>query len=236
MSKYILRKRFFGFTTVSNTVINALKNDLVALGLYTYLLSLPDDWEFYKTVLCKTCKVGIKKLEAKFKVLKSYGLIDFGQERNEKGQFENFFMEIFDKEQLNEPENEQNQPVGQNCRTVETVRRSGEATKKEIPKKDLKIQKRERSLSVNDFKTQESIQLCTEKNLTFELELKKFTNHYQGKEISVGKFLNWLERAKPESKQTAKNDSLDDYVYRLMRDTGITEEAAREHYRQRGHI
>lgn len=137
MSKFILRKRLSGHTTVSNNVIKALKHDLTSLGLYLYLLSLPDDWEFYKTELCKSFKMGIKKLEAKFKILRSYGLIMYGQERNEKGQFEKFNLEIFDTEQPNVTENEQKHPVGQNCRTVKTVRRFREATNKEITNKEL---------------------------------------------------------------------------------------------------
>ena len=129
MSKFVLRKRCSGFTVISNNVIAVLKDDPFCLGVYAYLLSLPNDWEFYKTELAKTFKCGIKKLEAHLKRLRSHGLVDFGQERNEKGQFERFTLDIFDTEQPISP-------VGQNCRTVKTVGRSGEATKKEVTKKE----------------------------------------------------------------------------------------------------
>jgi hypothetical protein len=115
MSKFILRKRTSGFTTVSNTVINCLKNNLRALGFYLYLLSLPNDWEFYKTQLAKECKVGIKKVDDLLKILRGRGLVNYGQERNEKGQFERFFLEVFDTEQvlipIDECENAHDEPA-----------------------------------------------------------------------------------------------------------------------------
>ena len=141
MSKYILRKRTSGFTTISNNVIRVLKSDLEVLGLYLYLLSLPDNWEFHKTHICKECHIGIKKLEKILKKLSSFELVQYGQKRNDRGQFEEFYMDIYDLEsiKINNLENDElkSQPVGQNCRTVETVRRSGEAIKEVIQNKEL---------------------------------------------------------------------------------------------------
>lgn len=242
MAKFVLRKRSSGFTTLSNNVIAVLKDDVFALGLYVYLLSLPDNWEFYKTELCSSLKCGIKKLEQKLKRLKSHGLVQFGQERNEKGQFERFTLDIFDTETPICSKNEE-KPVGQNCRTVKTVRRFQEAIKEVITKKEKNKQKREpltenpltvkRSLSVNDFKTKELLKLCKDKNLNIDLEIKKFLNYYEGKEISIGKFENWLLRANHESKP-ANDISMDSYVKNMMQSTGWSEEETREYYRQQG--
>jgi len=141
MSKHILRKHVFGFTSVSNNVIKILKNDLPALGLYLYLLSLPDNWEFYKTQICKECKIGIKKLEKLLHTLGSFGLVQYGQKRDEQGRFMNFYMDIYDTETLKIKELDKPvqtvQPVGQNCRTAETVGRFGEAIKEELTKEEL---------------------------------------------------------------------------------------------------
>ena len=93
---------------------------------------------------------------------------------------------------------------------------------------------KQKPLSVDNFKTQQILTLCRQKNLDYESELKKFTNYYQGKEISEGKFLNWLDRAKAEAKQIAKNDSIEDYIKRFMKDTRCTYEEAKDYYRQRG--
>lgn len=53
------------------------------------------------------------------------------------------------------------------------------------------------SLSLSDFKTPKAIEICTEKNLDFDKVLMRFMNHHDGKEISVGKFINWIENERP---------------------------------------
>ena len=141
MSKFILRKRGLGFTTVSNNVIKELKKDLASLGLYTYLLHLPDNWTFYKTYICKDCAIGIKRLDNTLKKLCALGLVQYGQKRNAQGRFSEFYMDIYDIETLRSNDLPQNDvqitPEGQNCRTVETVGRSGEAIKEEVIKEEV---------------------------------------------------------------------------------------------------
>ena len=143
MSKYILRKRTSNFTIVSNDVINVLSGNLEALGLYLYLLSLPDEWNFYKTQLCKQFSIGIKKLEKLLKILNSFQLIQYGQKRNEKGQFATFYIDIYDLESIKNKDLEESSPEGQNGRTVKTDGRSGEAIKETLQNKK-KIIKKER--------------------------------------------------------------------------------------------
>ena len=150
MSKFILRNRTRGFTVVSNEVIKVLKTNIDALGLYVHLLSLPDDWEFYKTQLCSEYKIGIKKLERLLKVLSGHGLINYGQERNNKGQFKKFYMEIYDLETLPKPVDKVPEPVGHSCRTVKTVRRFREATKEEVTKEVCLKQKKQKSFCENE--------------------------------------------------------------------------------------
>lgn len=157
MSKIILKKRVHGFTIVSNNVIFVLKNNLEALGFYLYLLSLPDEWEFYKTVLAKECSIGIKKVDKLLRVLKDFGLVKYGQERNEKGRFERFFLEIYDVEQINEPKS----PDGNFCRTVETVGRIGEAIKEEVIKKEsFSLKNKYKSFYKDNEKNKKSVDKC----------------------------------------------------------------------------
>lgn len=143
MSKYILRKRTSGFTTVSNNVIHALNSNLEALGLYLYLLSLPDNWEFHKNHLQKTCHIGRDKLEKLLKILGSFELVQTGQKRNNKGQFEEFYIDIYDLEsiKINKLENT-GSPVTENHRTVKTRARF-QPTIKEIRTKEITKNKKE---------------------------------------------------------------------------------------------
>lgn len=149
MSKHILRKRTSGFTTVSNNVIQALKSDLETLGFYLYLLSLPDNWEFYKTYLIKECRIGIKKLDKLLKKLCALGLVRTVQMRNEKGQFAHFDFEIYDTESLKINNLEICAPEGQNCRTVETAGRFQEAIKEEVIK-EVNKEKQNKYLCASD--------------------------------------------------------------------------------------
>lgn len=244
MSKHVLRQRTQGWTTASNKVIDTLQDDPFALGIYIGLLRLPDDWEFYKTELCKRFKCGIKKLEKALKRLKLHGLIEYGQERNDKGQFERFTLEIFDTEQPKTQNQKLQEPDGHFCRTVKTVRRFGEATKEEITKEKINKQKREakneRTLSQDEinktFVNEEIEKICAEKNLDVMLEFKKFLNHFDKKEITCGMFENWIIRARCEkkSKNVSEENSIDRYVSNLMKDTGMSEEEARQYYRNKG--
>ena len=137
MSKHILHKHTSGFTTVSNNVIKILKHDLGCLGLYLYLLSLPDNWEFYKTHLAKDTKIGIKKLEKFLKKLGSFGLVQCVQKRDTNGQFSHFDLAIYDLETIkNNNLVNMVQPEGQNDRTAETVGRFGEAIKEVYTKEE----------------------------------------------------------------------------------------------------
>jgi hypothetical protein len=178
VSKLTLRKHTKGFTTISNSVVKVLKDDLESLGLYLFLLSLPNDWTFYKTNLCKECSVGIKKLEKLLKKLRKFGLVKYGQQRNNKGRFSKFYLDIYDIETIKinnietitinnlEDNNDSDSPVGQNCRTVETVRRSGEAIKEELTKEELKttkdIYQKPKKLAVDKKKKQKRKKVATE--------------------------------------------------------------------------
>jgi hypothetical protein len=147
MSKFILRKRTSGFTTVSNNVIRALKDKLEVLGLYLYLLSLPDNWEFYKTQLCKECSIGINKLDKMLKILADLELVQYGQKRDLNGRFEHFYMDIFDIETIKINELEKiGSPVYENRGTV-TVARSQEAIKEVLTKQASLLKKEKINIS-----------------------------------------------------------------------------------------
>lgn len=67
------------------------------------------------------------------------------------------------------------------------------------PYKEYQVNKtRERALSVDKFKNEKTIQLCSSKNLNIEKELEKFKNHYQPTAQTPGRFTNWLINAKTE--------------------------------------
>lgn len=73
MSK--LKKQKTGFTQVSNIVLVGNKISLKAKGLYAYLFSKPDGWDFSGDRIAKENKEGRKAIFSGLKELEKYGFI-----------------------------------------------------------------------------------------------------------------------------------------------------------------
>lgn len=74
------------FTTHLNTVLQNVK-DAFALGVYTYLSSLPHDWVVNRNHLMKHFNVGRDKIKSTMAWLNVHHLIDYEQERNSDNTF-----------------------------------------------------------------------------------------------------------------------------------------------------
>lgn len=96
VQKFRISKKQFSFTTIPNQVLQGLAGQLDALGLYCYLASLPEGWEFYKSHLQETCNVGVNKLDRLLKILSNCGLVTISQVRTCAGKFAHFSMEVND--------------------------------------------------------------------------------------------------------------------------------------------
>lgn len=239
VEKYRIQKESSHFTTFQNKVLQGLKNYLEALGLYCYLASLPPSWEFNKEHLMKETNQGRDKLNKNLSILEKCNLIAIMQGRKENGQFGYWDMLVKDGTEfipIDQPFTEkpytekpltENQSLENNDYKVNNINNI----------KDIKQRERESSLSEEDFKTPQIIKLCREKQLLFSLEYKKFSNYYQNREKTLGMFENWLIRAKSETKSASHSEgnTINDYVYRFMKDMKCTEEEARQYYRNRGH-
>lgn len=85
-------------------------------------------------------------------------------------------------------------------------------TRCDVPKiKEIKRNKKELEsakkpaplpLSVDNFKNEKTIELCRRKGLDIGVELNKFNNYFKGKTVFVDRFVSWLERANPVSKDS----------------------------------
>lgn len=148
VDKYRIVKESSNYTIIPNKILQNL-NNYEALGLYSYLVSLPDNWEFHKNHLSKRAKIGRDKLNNLIKLLKKCNLIDFNQERNEKGQYTEWhlhvkngenFIPIPDAEDSVEPFTEKPLTANQ-LLANSTYKRNNKKEikdKKEIEREDLK--------------------------------------------------------------------------------------------------
>ena len=82
--KKVYQKRF---TTVDNTVLNDTELSWKAKGLFVYLWSQADEWEFYETEVVKHSTDGIASLKAGLKELETTGYLKRERKRNEHGHF-----------------------------------------------------------------------------------------------------------------------------------------------------
>lgn len=88
-------KKGLSFTSVSNKVIQNL-NNYEALGLYVYLLSLPEDWVFYKKQLAEHANIGREKINKLLKLLADHNLIEYAQQRSDGGRFAQIDLHVKD--------------------------------------------------------------------------------------------------------------------------------------------
>ncbi|MGI1827826.1 DnaD domain-containing protein [Ligilactobacillus salivarius] len=82
--KKVYQKRF---TTVDNTVLNDTNLSWKAKGLFVYLWSQADEWEFYETEVVKHSTDGLSSLKAGLKELETTGYLKRERKRNEQGHF-----------------------------------------------------------------------------------------------------------------------------------------------------
>ena len=74
------------FTILSNSVIRDETLSWKARGLFEYLWSLPEDWEFYETEITKHAADGRDSTRSGLDELEEHGYLSRTRERNEKGQ------------------------------------------------------------------------------------------------------------------------------------------------------
>ena len=83
-----IRKEYSkGFTTTSNTIIRDERLTWKARGIFNYLWSMPDDWDFYAKEVAKHAKDGIHSLDSGLEELAKYGYLERTRLRDEKGRF-----------------------------------------------------------------------------------------------------------------------------------------------------
>jgi len=79
-------KQVGGYCVVQRSVSQGLRKHTQALGLYIFLLSLPDGWEFRKNWLKNETGLGINKLNRLLSFLEYHNLIKTTQKKI-KGKF-----------------------------------------------------------------------------------------------------------------------------------------------------
>lgn len=75
------------YTVMSNYHLKDKKLSFKAKGLLSYMLSLPNEWDYSLEGLCKASKDSKTSLQSALKELKEYNYLEITREHTEKGQF-----------------------------------------------------------------------------------------------------------------------------------------------------
>ena len=88
-------KRRETYTKIDNEIFKNVE-DLVAVGLLAYLLSLPDDWIVYKTSIYPKFKQGRGAVDKAFKILKELGYLVGKNKRAETGKMNGYEWIVYE--------------------------------------------------------------------------------------------------------------------------------------------
>ncbi|MCT3443444.1 helix-turn-helix domain-containing protein [Limosilactobacillus fermentum] len=99
----VKKVRTRGFTQVDNRVISDKRMSLKALGLFTYMWSKPDDWEFYVLAISKDFKDGRDSIRSAINELISLGYVKRTRKHKKNGQLAAYDYILFDEPKTEKP-------------------------------------------------------------------------------------------------------------------------------------
>lgn len=76
-----------GFTTLNNVVLRDKRLSWKARGIFSYLWSMPDDWDFYETEVAKHATDGRASLRSGLGELTKFGYLERTRSRYKNGKF-----------------------------------------------------------------------------------------------------------------------------------------------------
>lgn len=100
------------FTVIDNAVIEDIELSWKAKGLFIYLWSKPDDWQFYEVEVAKHSKDGRDSLRSALKELEGKGYLKRSRKRSDKGVLGNSEWILSEKPMLEKPMSEK--PMSEN--------------------------------------------------------------------------------------------------------------------------
>ncbi|USS87490.1 helix-turn-helix domain-containing protein [Fructilactobacillus hinvesii] len=91
-----IKKYKQGYSMISNQLVQDDRLSWKARGLFGYLWSQPDDWQFYETEVAKHAADGRASLRSGLNELEKYGYLRRERQRNDGGHFKGTYWELSD--------------------------------------------------------------------------------------------------------------------------------------------
>ncbi|QCQ04184.1 helix-turn-helix domain-containing protein [Ligilactobacillus animalis] len=132
----IKKLRQKNFTIVDNTVIDDTELSWKAKGVFLYLWSKSDEWQFYEVEVAKHAKDGRDSLRSALKELEAKGYLKRARDRNDKGQVTTSDWILSEKPMLENPTQEK--PMQEND-TLPSTDLTKDLSNQELSKIDRQI-------------------------------------------------------------------------------------------------
>lgn len=88
-------EKVFNYTKMSNYHLKDKNLSLKAKGLFSIILSLPDNWKFSNEGLCSLCKESKTAVDNAIKELKNRGYLKLVRRQNSLGEFY-YYYEVYE--------------------------------------------------------------------------------------------------------------------------------------------
>ena len=184
----IIKKSNRDFTIIDNRVFSIKELSIKAKLIYLFLLSRPDNWEFFCRELAKHFKESYNTILSAMKELEKYGLLVRVRKKS-KGKLLNYDFYIYDIDSLNNQKSlasVKSETQNKNC--------DGDDIAKNQEKNQLQFFNLEKSNYINNNITNKE----KEKNIKKEKEVK---------DISVNHLKNKSDNTIEKNKTTIKNSN-----------------------------
>jgi len=91
MKKQLINKKNAPFTMVANSVINDKRLSLKAIGLFSYMYSKPEKWNFTLKSMASQMKDGADSIRSAILELKECGYLDYEKHNNGSGTYNIYY-------------------------------------------------------------------------------------------------------------------------------------------------
>lgn len=188
----MIKKHDNKFTIVSNNAVQDNRLSWKARGIFTYLWSMPDDWNFYETEVAKHATDGRDSLRSGLTELKKFGYLKRERERLSNGRLGSSIWV------LNDAPNEVENPIPMSGNTTQGLPLSEKSTQGETT-----LQNKHHTKDLSN-KVPTNKQADADLSVSFD----KLWNLYpkkQGKKDAFRHYKTWRKKSK---------DNTDDYLLR----------------------
>lgn len=126
------------FTVMSNYHFKEKAMSLKAKGLLSLMLSLPDDWNYSVSGLCKLSKDGKDSVMSALAELEKFGYLSRSRKVDDKGRFSGIEYDIYEAPQMHNPVADNQKQEKQNAAKPPAGKRNLLNTNQSITKRNKK--------------------------------------------------------------------------------------------------